>query len=149
MVSRILSRTMLPWTLSVCAVFAGASSTVAAPDSQEYPGQYQYPGQPTKARVWIENRGGGEAVPVSIENAAPGASLGVQIVGTPSVAIAAAKALDVRRLRQPWEYLTVSIDHGENPAGKLENLGNDGWETTGLQFASGGTSSVVLLKRPK
>ncbi len=143
MLLRIVPRTMLPWTLSVCAVFAGASAMVAAPDSQDSPGQ------PTKAKVWIENRGGGEAVPVSIENVAPGASLSVQIVGTPSVTIAAAKALDARRLRQPWEYVTVSIEHGENPAGKLEKLGGEGWETTGLQFASGGTSSVVLLKRPK
>jgi hypothetical protein len=140
-----MSRTLLPWTLSVCAVFAGASVMVAGPDVQDRPGFPTWP-----AKVWIENRGASEAVPVVIQNAAPEAALHVQVTGTPSVTIAGANALDVRRLRQPWEYLTISVGPGENPVGRMQSLGAEGWEATGLQFPIDGTTSkAVLFKRPR
>lgn len=154
-----MPRSLLPvmaWTLSLCALFAGASVMVAAPrgaDAHVSPAGHDVqdrPGFPTQARVWIENRGRSESVPVIIQDTAPDASLHVQITGTPSVTIAAPTVLDTRRSRQPWEYLTVSIAGNENPIAKLEKLGAEGWEATGLQFpADGSAARLVLLKRPK
>src|ERR1700736_4902649 len=101
-----MPRSLLPvlvWTLSLCALFAGASVMVAAPHGADARVEHDVqdrPGIPTQARVWIENRGSGESVPVTIQDAAPDASLHVQITGTPSVVIAAPTVLDVRRSRQ-------------------------------------------------
>lgn len=142
-----MPKTALLWTLSVCALLVGASRMVAAPDAARV---QDVPGIPTKPSVWVENRGIGQSVPVSLLEVAPDAFLRVQVAGTPAVSIAGANVLDTRNMRQPWEYLTISISGGENPVGKLEKLGADGWETTGLQFPADGTASrLLLLKRPR
>ena len=49
--------------LSACALLAGGAAMQRA-SAQE---RTQTPGQSTRANVWIQNRGNGEAVPVSIE----------------------------------------------------------------------------------
>ena len=142
-------RTVLPWTLSIGAALAGASVMVAAPAAVDSDVQDR-PGIPTKPSVWVENRGRDQAVPVSVQNVAPDAILPVQVMGTARVAIAAPTPLDVHRTRQSWEYLTVSIGGNENPVDKLERLGADGWETTGLLFpTTGSTARLILLKRPR
>jgi hypothetical protein len=104
------------------AVFVAAQSTVR-------------PGDPTQARVWIENRSANEAVPVTIE----------RFGSTPSVHVSSVDAsvvLSARAVRQRWEYRVGSLD-----ASALEAAGNDGWEAVGTVPASGGAS--VLLKRPR
>jgi len=47
---------------STMALAAGASVMVAAP------GQTRQPGQMTQARVWVQNRGRSEAVPMELSN---------------------------------------------------------------------------------
>jgi hypothetical protein len=92
----------------------------------------QQPGQPTQAKVWIQNRGVTEAVPVSIQEVArEAAPLRVQVIGTPTVAIAAASA-QTRAARQQWEYRDVTIPSGQDPAAALNAAGADGWEATGV-----------------
>ena len=103
------------------------------------------PGQITQQRVWIENRGQAEAVPVSIETMAEEAPpLRVQVIGTPTVMLGAA----IRAVRQPWEYRNVTIPSGQDPAALLNAAGADGWEATGVTVGAGG-AALVLMKRPQ
>ena len=104
------------------AVLAGGQST-------------RTPGEPTQARVWIENRAPNEAVPVTIE----------RFGSTPSVRLSSVDAsvvLAARAVRQRWEYRIAQLD-----ASSLEVAGNDGWEAVGVVPSSGKAS--VLLKRPR
>src|SRR5580765_5009758 len=72
------------------------------------------PGMPTANNVWVENRGGNEAVPVSIENVAPNAPpLHVQLAGP------GGGAPQVQAARQTWEYEGVRISTGQDPAAVL------------------------------
>jgi hypothetical protein len=106
------------------------------------------PGQPTQGRVWIENRGDLEAVPVTIQNMATEAPpLRVQVVGPPT---APADALNGQALgsRQLWEYWEVTIPSGQGPTTVLNAAGAEGWEITGLAVpVQGGT--LVVMKRPR
>ena len=110
--------------------------------------QTPQPGQPTQARVWIQNHGNTEAVPVSIQNvAADVAPLRVD-VGIPTVAIGAGSVVQARVLRQPWEYEDVSIPSGQDPAALLGAAGADGWEVTSVVIpVQAGT--LVVMKRPR
>ena len=142
-------RTVLPWALSISAAIAGASAIVAAPAAVHSDIQ-PVPGIPTKPSVWVENRGREQAVPVNILNIAPDLAMPVQVMGTPRVTITAPVPVEVHQSRQAWEYLTVSIGGSENPIDKLERLGADGWEVTGLQLSPAGSATrTVLLKRPR
>ena len=106
------------------------------------------PGQPTQARVWIQNRGEAEAVPVRIQNA-PGETspVRVEVIGTPTVAIGAPSG-SVGAARQQWEYQNVTISADQDPAGLLNRSGADGWEATGLAIPIKG-GSLVVMKRPR
>jgi hypothetical protein len=117
-------------TMSAALVLAaaGGAALVAAQSTVR-------PGDPTKARVWIENRSPNEAVPVTIE----------RFGSTPSVHVSSVDAsvvLAARSVRQRWEYRVASLD-----ASALETAGNDGWEAVGMVPSSGAPS--VLLKRPR
>jgi hypothetical protein len=92
-------------------------------------GQSSRPGEIGENRVIVDNRGPSQAVPVVVENLDP------------------AKALAVRAVRQPWEYRTLTLAAGKDPARFLSEAGLDGWEAVGIQAGSGGTT--VLLKRPR
>ena len=106
------------------------------------------PGQITQQRVWIENRGQAEAVPVSIETMAEEAPpLRVQVIGTPTVMLGAASG-PTRAVRQPWEYRNVTIPSGQDPAALLNAAGADGWEAAGVTVGAGG-AALVLMKRPQ
>jgi hypothetical protein len=130
--------------LSACLALVGcvAVYSVAAQD------RTAQPGQPTQARVWIQNQGDVEAVPVSIQTMSSGAPpLRVQVVGTPTVLIGAATG-QARAGRQVWEYQNLTIPAGQDPTALLNAAGGDGWETTGLTLAvQGGT--VLVMKRPR
>jgi hypothetical protein len=107
------------------------------------------PGQPTQAKVWIQNRGDAESVPVSIQNMDREAlPLRVQVIGTPTVTIGAASVLQARAARQLWEYKDVTIPSGQDPAAILNATGADGWETAGVAFATQG-GTVIVMKRPR
>lgn len=100
-------------------------------------GQAQRPGDMTQARVWIENRAADEAIPVVLQN--PNA-LRVQI--DPSSVVAA------RAARQPWEYRSIPLATGDDPARLFQQAGAQGWEAVGI-LQSGPAGATVLLKRPQ
>lgn len=134
----------LACALSACLLLAlGAPlRTTAAQD------RTAYPGQPTQGKVWIQNRGDVEAVPVTIQNmATEGPPLRVQVVGTSSVTIDGLNG-QVRAARQLWEYQDVTIPTGQGPNAILNAAGAEGWETTGVAVpVQGGT--LVVMKRPR
>jgi hypothetical protein len=107
----------------------------------------KYPGQPTRAAVWIANRGDVEAVPVNIENVSTQSALRVEVAGVPRVTVDPATVVQARTARQAWAYRSVSVAAGQDPVPALNGAGSDGWETTGVAISSGG-ATVILLKRP-
>jgi len=129
--------------LSACALLGVAAMLSAAAQDRT-----QYPGQLTQGKVWIQNRGNTEAVPVSIQSAASEPPLRVQVAGAPTVTTGPGSVVQARLARQSWEYRNVSITAGQDPVVVLNNAGVDGWESTGLVFPSAGGSAIVL-KRPK
>lgn len=109
--------------LTTASVALGIAAAAAAPHGQVRPGE------PTKGEVWVMNRDG-EAIPVLVRQ-------------TPSD-----PPLRVRVAAPRWDYQTVVIKTGVDPARALAAAGAEGWETTGLSFpASDGTT--VLLKKPR
>jgi hypothetical protein len=130
--------------LSACALLgAGAAMLSAAAQDRT-----QYPGQPTQGKVWIQNRGNTEAVPVSIQSVASDPPLRVQVTSVPTVTTGPGSVVQARVARQSWEYRSVSITGGLDPVVALNNAGVDGWESTGLMFPSA-DGTVIVLKRPK
>jgi len=127
----------LACVLSTCVVLAG-SAVIRGAAAQDRTSQ---PGQPTQAKVWIQNQGDTEAVPVSIQTMADGASpLRVQIIGNPNGLAPAA--------RQAWQYQAVTVPIGQNPVPVLDAAGIDGWEATGVALSvQGGT--LLVMKRPQ
>ena len=128
-------------TVVALAVLATAGSRpVAAPEQT-------YPGQPTKPRVWIENHGPREAVPVSVQDVAGDAAIRAHVVGTPSVSIASPTVFDTRPVRQTWEYQRVTALPGEDLTLALNRLGREGWELAS-QYVTARDELVAILKRP-
>jgi hypothetical protein len=105
-----------------------------------------YPGQPTQAKVWIQNHGRSEVVPVSLQEIASDTQLKVQVSGTPTVQVV--NAIDARIVRQTWQYSRVVIGSGQDPIVELNKAGADGWETTGLQLTES-RGVAYVLKRPR
>jgi hypothetical protein len=129
--------------LSVCLILGGGAIVlVSAAQDRTF-----FPGEPTQGKVWIQNRGSNEAVPVLIENGASGVPLRVQLVGNPTVEISAGSA-PMRAGRQNWEYRDVTVPAGQDPIAMLNTAGSDGWETTGITF-SDQRGTVIVLKRPR
>jgi hypothetical protein len=106
------------------------------------------PGQIGQARVFIENTGKNQAVPVALQEAAIATPLNVQVVGTPTVAFAPSAVVQARVVRQAWEYRTVRIPAGQDAAAALSAAGADGWEAVGVQSADA-AGMLVVLKRPR
>ena len=128
------------------SLIAGGAAALQSAAAQE---GTIYPGQPTQARVWIENRDRAEAVPVSIETIAPDSPpIRVQVVGVPAVTFGGEATMNARVSRQAWEYQNMRVPLDGNAAGALNAAGMDGWETTGLAFPSG-KDAVVVMKRPR
>ena len=136
-------------TGAVCAamVLAG-SAMIAAPQ--------KYPGQPTDARVWIENRTKPDAIAVSLQDAAPDAVLHVRVDSAPPAQIAGSVpntppvqvAGGFERRRQRWEYQTLVVRPGQDIAAELNRAGGDSWEVAGshTQDANG---MLFVMKRPR
>jgi hypothetical protein len=128
-------------TSLACVLFAGSLSTLAAP-TQDGTAR---PGLSTQARVWVENRGAAEAIPVSLQPSGSGA-LPVVVTGTPPTSISG--VVQTRVSRVPWEYRTVVIATGQDAAALLNAAGAEGWEMTGLAIATQ-TGATVVMKRPR
>jgi len=127
--------------LGVVALVVGASAIVATPQTIEP----IRPGEMTKGRVWVENRGGAEAIPVDLRESNLDAPLRVHIVNA-EPGSTAPNPVAVRQARPAWEYEVVTVAGGADVAANLNAQGAAGWETTGLTFPSAG-GTLVLLKR--
>ena len=133
---------VLAITMSGFLVLSLCAATLAAP-------QQDRPGIITQPRVIIENRGRNEAIPVTVQEWAVGdRPTNVQIVGTPTVALASTTVVQARLVPQTWAYRTVIVPRGQDAATAVATAGFEGWETTGLQFPDPAGVSL-LLKRPR
>jgi len=115
-----------------------ASATTAAP-------QTTYPGQMTQARVWIQNHGDGEAVPVDLRDVNATAPLRVQVVNA-DVAHASMLPVQVRLTRPTWEYATIFVPARDDVDRALNARGAEGWEVAAIAETSG-AGTRFLLKR--
>jgi hypothetical protein len=119
------------------AVGVGGAAIVAAPQ--------QRPGEPTQAKVWVENREDAERIPVSHARSAA-TSWSAQVTACRPDDRPAPSSPRGRRFNQ--DYRSLVIPTGADASQALRALGGEGWETTGLMFpVSGGTQ--VLLKKPR
>jgi hypothetical protein len=103
------------------------------------------PGVMTQARVWIQNRGQGEAVPVSVEQAG---TLTVRLAGPTNLTLAPGSTVGTQAARQAWDYETVRVAAGQDAAAALGPAGQDGWEAVGVT-ATDGSGATILMKRPR
>jgi hypothetical protein len=125
----------------VGVLVVGGTAILAAP------GQTLQPGQMTQGRVWIQNRGRSEAVPVELRDANLDTPLRVQVInGEP--AYAAISPVLVREIRRVWDYETITVAPTQNVAAMLNQRGLGGWETTGMSFVNA-DGTTLLLKRPR
>ena len=105
------------------------------------------PGEPTQARVWVENREMHERIPVSLREVGQEVVVRTQVMSVPPVTLAAGTVVPTRLTPQLWEYRSIMLPTGADPAAALRAAGSEGWETTGLIFPAAGGSNV-LLKKP-
>lgn len=111
------------------------------------PGQTQQPGQMTQARVWIQNRGRAEAVPVELREVNLDTPMRVQIMNGES-GYATPGPVQVRETRRVWDYETITVAPTDDMAARLNQRGASGWETTGIAFVNA-DGTTLLLKRPR
>lgn len=134
--------------LVVTGVVAAARPAVTpASDPLDSDQTTPYPGQMTQARVWVQNRGRAEAVPVDLRDVNVETPLRVQVVNGEVGSRAPNPAL-VRLGHQQWEYATVAVAPGAQATAVLNERGTDGWETTGIAWTTG-DGTTLLLKRPR
>ena len=127
---------------SGCIALTAGGAMLAAPSQDR-------PGIATQARVWVENRGQNEAVPVSVIGGVQvTGTASVAISGTPTVALAPATTVQTRAARQMWEYRMLRVPTGGDMGALLSTAGLDGWEATGLQMPEQ-TATGVVMKRPR
>ena len=122
------------------------------------PGQgTRTPGQVTEGKVWIENRGRNEAIPVSAPDQLPVVVQNVTTAMTVAVRLAGATPsqppppVAVQSAQQRWEYRTVAIpiDAEEQAVTKLLVApGIEGFEPTGVQLSTR-SATLLVLKRPR
>lgn len=123
-----------------CAFVLAGTSILAAPE------QTAQPGQMTQARVTIQNRGRGEAVPISLQEATLDTPLRVRVVNMQDPKIND-EAIHARLVQQSWDYHTIFVKDGQDPVAALIGPGVAGWEATGVAFVKP-DGVTLLLKRP-
>ncbi|ODS58097.1 MAG: hypothetical protein ABS36_04215 [Acidobacteria bacterium SCN 69-37] len=113
--------------------------------ARQAPPAANVPGMPVVGRSVIVN-GPNEPLPVVVAGGSQ--TQPVTVVGTSSVTVVGEPVVIARAGRQGWEYRSVSVATGEDPAEALVVAGIEGWEAVGvIAAANGGTR--VLLKRPR
>jgi hypothetical protein len=123
------------------AIFVAAAATIAALQTAQ-------PGQMTQARVWVQNRGGSEALPVDLRESNLDKPLRVHVMNGEFGSGDVAMPLQVRTARQNWEYETLAIPAGKDVAPLLNARGAAGWEAVGTVSVTEATTTI-LLKRPR
>jgi hypothetical protein len=128
---------------AACAlgVIVAAAATIAALQTAQ-------PGQMTQAHVWIQNRGGTEAVPVDLREINVDKPLRVHVMNGESGSVDVTRPLLVRTVRPNWEYETVAIPSGKDVAAVLNVQGITGWEAVGTVSVTE-QATTILLKRPR
>ena len=136
-------RTVAMFLLAAALVAAGAAMRAA-------PEQTIRPGDMTDAKVWIQNRGPAEAIPVDLRAAGMETPLRVFVSNaeTNPHTVRVAGAVRTQPLRQEWEYETVTMVPNSGLQA-LKPLGVAGWETTGISWPGGQGTTTLLLKRPR
>ena len=109
-------------------------------------GQTAQPGQMTQARVWVQNRGRAETIPVDIREINLDSPMKVQVIN--GDAGFRAGPVQVTEIRKMWDYKTIVLAPTDNIAAVLSTEGTAGWETTGIAFLNG-DKTTLLLKRPR
>lgn len=104
------------------------------------------PGQMTQAKVWIQNKGSAETIPVDLRESNLAAPLRVHVVNA-EPAYGSTNPVPVRITRQGWEYQTVTVSLNADPRPALNRLGADGWETTGITLAAPNATLFVLKRQ--
>jgi hypothetical protein len=125
-----------------CVLVVAGTSILAAPE------QTAQPGQMTQARVWVQNHGRSEAVPVELRDVNLDAPLKVQVINGDS-AFARASPVLVHEMRQVWDYQTIKLATTDDVAKVLNVQGANGWETTGIAFVNADGTTTLLLKRTR
>jgi hypothetical protein len=126
---------------AAATVVTGASAMLAAPEQTTIT-----PGQMTQAKVWVQNRGANEAVPVDLRDSTVANPLRVEVVG--GAPGRPANPVVVRVVRELWQYESVLVKPDQDPASALSQAANTGWETTGITF-NRPDGVLLLLKRPR
>ena len=121
-------------------LIVAGTSILAAPE------QTARPGQMTQARVFIQNRGRGEAVPISLQESTLDAPLRVRVVNLQDPKVND-EAIHARLVAQSWDYHTVLVKDGQDPVAALIGPGAAGWEATGVTFVKA-DGVMLLLKKP-
>ncbi len=107
--------------------------------------QTSQPGQMTPARVWVQNRGASEAVPVEVRDVHLDKPLRVHVSnGEPG----SGEVVQTRTARQIWDYESADIPAGKDVAALLNARGVLGWEAIGPVSVTADTITI-LLKRPR
>ena len=129
-------------TNRTAAIMLGAAALVGAARA-DAPAQ-TYPGQPTQGKVWIQNRGKDEAVPIDLQHASLDVPLRVEVVDP----FPGRRPLfDVHYKAQPWEYRVLQVNASDTAQVELNRFGEAGWEVVGQLARANGFE--VLLKRPR
>ncbi len=123
---------------AVVVLIVGAAASIGALQTAQ-------PGQMTPARVWVQNRGAGEAVPVEVREIHLDKPVRVHVSnGEPGFG----DVLQMRTARQTWDYETADIAAGKDIAALLNARGVLGWEAIGPVSVTP-DKITILLKRPR
>ena len=131
-------RSLIALLMFASAIVAAAAVSPATPAQDRVP----YPGLMTQGKIWIQNTGRAEAVPVVIENMAKDtAPLRVEVLGTTAVALAPGVVLQAqtRAARQQWEHRS----RRRIRSGRGDGLANDVGRLGGRRRAAGAQGSTV------
>jgi len=136
-------RTIVITVIAAAALLTLRAAILAAPQQTT-----QYPGQMTDARVWVQNREKGDAIGVTLQDAARDlTALRVRVVNSQN-APGFDEPIRTRLVPQPWDYQIVPVPSAPNALNALTSLGGEGWEVTGGFNAANG-QAMLLLKRPR
>lgn len=118
-------RFLFACSMMAATIVGGATFAATHPEQQTT----ERPGELTKGRMFVENRGKNEAIPVTIQE------------------VASTSPVRVSVSRQIWEYRSVTLKAGDDAARILSIHGGEGWEAVGFE-PTVDNRLVVLLKRP-